>query len=252
MERSVCGLRAADGAIECWGPGSLAKDYDPPAGAFSEMAMGLNLACALAERGNVICWGDSQYYDDRPGGSFETLGGGGSHMCGVRPNGEIECWGTGAFVLGRVPEGSFAYVTGNLYWECGITREGRGHCWGLSSSEFGQLDAPQGRFAQVSVGTSYACGLRLDGRTECWGNLGGVPAHLEGPFSEVAVGTSAVCGVKSGGMIECEPTTPEFLLDGTYRSIDFHQGSHCAIDIDGNALCPTYGGDAPHGVFSKV
>jgi Regulator of chromosome condensation (RCC1) repeat len=52
---TVCGLHP-DGTIGCWGYNDEGE-ANPPAGSFTEIAMGQKFGCALTATGSAVCWG---------------------------------------------------------------------------------------------------------------------------------------------------------------------------------------------------
>jgi alpha-tubulin suppressor-like RCC1 family protein len=123
----VCGLRD-DGAVFCWGGGSLGKpgagvigDDETPAEAGPveigapavDIVMGTGHVCALLENGAVRCFGSGYSGqlgygntenigdDETPasvgdvplGGKAVQLGAGEQHTCALLDTGGVRCWG---------------------------------------------------------------------------------------------------------------------------------------------------------------
>ncbi len=90
----VCGIRATDAGMECWG-----LSYDgmpPPSGEFSSVSVMGHHACGLRKNGTVACLGlyeDSKPAVRPPDGTFISVSAGLSHACGIRADRNVECWG---------------------------------------------------------------------------------------------------------------------------------------------------------------
>ena len=195
-------------------------------GAFTQVDVSPELACALRTDGTAACWGipSGVGADDPPAGRFTAVSAGASHACGLRPSGEIECWGNHGFGRTDAPAGRFVSVSAGAIISCAVSVAGGFECWGrLSQHPPGWidkfqhlydyplrhlLDPPAGRFTSID---RYAhpslglCGVIDGSRVECWGNTGFVytdqPADRR--FSMVAAGYTHACGLRPSGVIDC-------------------------------------------------
>lgn len=135
--RYYCGLRM-DQTLVCWGVYGLRWDpVPPPAGTFTQVAVGGLTGCALQMDGRPICWGNTDSWESGgpswvplPGGTFKQIAGNGAVFCGVRSDGGLACWGP-----------------------------------------FGEFPPPsEGQYLQVAVAETTVCALRADGIVVCWGS----------------------------------------------------------------------------------
>jgi hypothetical protein len=177
--------------------------------AATALAVGASHTCAVADAGQIYCWGDGSYSqlgaDTRPPGpyavpisagaeSFTQIVAGRAHTCALTTPGKTFCWGTNgegqlgdgtqAFRSGAVAvdqRGTFVSLVAGGEHTCGLTDEGTAFCWG--SNRFGQLGdgsltasptpnevAGGARFTSLTAGVYHTCGLTTDGRTLCWGS----------------------------------------------------------------------------------
>lgn len=220
--RMTCGITSQQQLL-CWGenaegalgqgdafgsPDLLAPSPISVPGAFRQVSVGQGHACAVAEGGELYCWGRNA------GGQVGLLGGavqvrtpgrvdegarylrvaaGQSHSCGVRSDGALLCWGSeseGQLGLG-LPEGErsdvprqvegtgYSDVQANWFHTCAL-RGSRLFCWGRNLE--GQLgigntmglgrEAPAelvgASFTAFTTGQFHTCALRDDG-VFCWG-----------------------------------------------------------------------------------
>lgn len=177
---------------------------------------------------------------------------GDSHACAVADNGEVFCWGynwsgqtgTGSTTDWDAPErtdplpapGRAQAVATGGDTTCALLVDGAVTCWG--SDLYGQLGngAPSaivtspsapitlpspGKAVQISVGYNFACAVLTDGKVTCWGGdtsgqLGNgapsadvtvppSPVALPSPGTAVAVsaGDSHVCALLTDGKVTC-------------------------------------------------
>jgi hypothetical protein len=69
----------------------------PPAGAFTQLAVGYTHACGLRPDHTVECWGDDDNGEATAGpGEFASVSAGFARTCGVRTDAAILCWGQNA------------------------------------------------------------------------------------------------------------------------------------------------------------
>jgi alpha-tubulin suppressor-like RCC1 family protein len=175
----ICGLTAQRRAY-CWGSNiSGSGGHGLPAGQFTrylpnavataelfvDLQVGANAACALAESGEVWCWGanylgllgDTSAVTESPvpflaplgalrfrtGPAHDTFGLGSSFACGLTASDEAYCWGGG--IHGELGNGS------------------------AESSPVAVKVTGDHRFRSIAVGANHACGITAYGAAYCWG-----------------------------------------------------------------------------------
>jgi hypothetical protein len=103
----------------------------------SHVEGGSKISCALFVSGGVVCGGLTP-----PAGTFTQPAVGYTHACGLRPDRTIECWGDDEKGQATAPPGEFASVSAGWQLSCGICVDGTISCWGLNAdyvtSFFGQ------------------------------------------------------------------------------------------------------------------
>jgi len=217
-----CGV-AADQSVLCWGEnaeGALGQgdDFGSPdllapasisaPGSFSQVSVGQGHACAVAEGGELYCWGRNTGGQLGLGGGavqvrtpspvdgdarYRRVAAGMTHSCAVRVDGSLFCWGSetdGQLGLGapesdltnlprQVSGADYSDVQANWFHTCAL-HAGRLSCWGRNLE--GQLGIGNtmglGReepsqldgdgWSAIAVGQFHSCGLR-QGAVYCWG-----------------------------------------------------------------------------------
>lgn len=212
----TCGITAS-GAVYCWGanssgqtgpasdtcigstPCNLVPRLIPGLPAVTQIATGWDHTCALANNGNVYCWGDrgsgqlgtgTAVYRTTPtavagGLKFRWLDATFQSSCAVTISGTTQCWGGTGNASVLVPTAvpgtpEFATIDGSRDYACGLTPAGAAYCWGPGG--FGQLGnggttssstpvAVSGAhaFRAITVGGTFSCGLTLSQTAHCWG-----------------------------------------------------------------------------------
>jgi hypothetical protein len=150
-----CAIRA-NNSLSCWG--------DDSAGQVS----GGESAFRLHRHNN-----DRHHHhdkDDEP--EFVAVSAGNAHTCAVADDGDLFCWGDGsAGQLDGAPSEKFVSVSAGGTHNCAVRDNGGLACWGDNSS--GQLDGiPAGEFLSVSAGGTHSCANRAGGGFACWGDNG--------------------------------------------------------------------------------
>jgi alpha-tubulin suppressor-like RCC1 family protein len=229
----MCGLTAA-GDLYCWGanlygavgtgsteavvavPTMVASDVT-----FTAVAAGVSHTCAIADGGEVWCWGETwSGAVGAPGGEmcgaspgrtctrsplrvagghrFRQMAAGGGHTCGIDESGELLCWGLGHDgQLGHAPTGL-----------CGMTVADLA-CSPAPTAVSGGL-----RWSAVSATSARTCAVAEDGGAWCWGRgeLGdgtwagsAVPrsVDVDTRFARIATGMDHSCGVGVDGVVWC-------------------------------------------------
>ena len=253
----TCG-RHLDGSVDCWGSW---PDADPPRsvlspdvvsadaayysscwvrtdgticrramseggllieGAFVDVGVGFDYACALGDGGDVVCWGANQYGQSTPtpppwmsGPPYRALAVGHSHACALRTDGDAVCWGDNRWGQTDAPSDSLTAITAGHLHTCGLRGDGEVVCWG--DDLHGQTQSPEGVFTWLGAGQWHTCGLRGDGEVVCWGDgvytsgssdfidpPPGYPTEPPaGPFSSLAVGEWHSCALRPDGTAAC-------------------------------------------------
>ncbi len=100
--RHVCGIRVADGAVECFGNYPLQKggSVSPPENwAFSSLALGASHSCGLrTETHEAVCWGDNSTAQlaAPQGVAFASITASDFYTCGIKETDlSTVCWGRG-------------------------------------------------------------------------------------------------------------------------------------------------------------
>jgi alpha-tubulin suppressor-like RCC1 family protein len=242
----TCGL-GTDGALFCWGSNrhaQLGAEISGSATAvprrvvgsrpFTDVSVGWQHTCAVAEGGTAYCWG----HDD-------------SGQLGIGKDRDEEC------VSGAVPfrcrtkpqevagDLTFASVAAGMWHSCGLTSGGVAYCWGLNRS--GQLGtkvsgetclgftcsttpvavAGDLRFSVITAGFLHACALTGDGAAYCWGDNG------FGALRATAPDTCSPGGVQRPCSFEPVRVSSEL----TFALISAGNQHTCAVASDGASYC---------------
>lgn len=131
-ESNVCSI-GADGSLLCTGSDAFGLDQ-PPAGAFAQVAVETDYACAIrADDATIACWGapaEDLGQLAPPEGAFSSIDLGLAAACGLRTTGEVACWGDPSLGLSPAPEGPFTHVDVSDSDACAIRAGGEVVCWG--------------------------------------------------------------------------------------------------------------------------
>jgi hypothetical protein len=212
-EQVGCGLTAS-GSIVCWGHGYndesptcsdgggiFSCDRHPPAGVFTAISVGDQLACAVRADGTLACWTNSGETPDAvPSGTFVdvSIDKEDDSACAIGTDGHVVFWSGG--------QGP-SIVDGPLQ----IAREANGICVldknGMVQCVYGyvmNLTVPTGPFTEIAIGNQHVCGLTPQGHAICTGT-GGVAGITPpaGPFVEIASGPDFVCGRTDAARVLC-------------------------------------------------
>jgi hypothetical protein len=182
----TCGIAA--GRAYCWGEIRFLGIGEAPApdtcGTSGNGGTGGDILCATEP--NAVAGG----HGFRP---IVALGG--NVACAVATDDQTYCWGLGYLgngTLGSLSEpmvvsGGLSFVsltagklTAGQGYVCGTVASGVAYCWGENGS--GQLGngtttnalvpvvvSGDNRFSQLSAGYNHTCGVRTDGNAYCWG-----------------------------------------------------------------------------------
>lgn len=201
----TCAL-SATGTVYCWGNGYSGQlgigtrpervlEPTPLAGMdgvkFIDVAAGFAHACALAESGEVYCWGAKSYHEScsceddylaepvkmalPTGVRFVQLAGShGVTTCGLTANGEAYCWVPGMYEPTRYDrKPGFGVIAVGLYHACGISTKGTIDCWKpLPETEpYGHRNGPRRKYSAIGMSVDAICAITADGKDLlCWGD----------------------------------------------------------------------------------
>lgn len=158
---------------------------------FIDVAAGFAHACALAESGEVYCWGAKSYHEScsceddylaepvkmalPTGVRFVQLAGShGVTTCGLTANGEAYCWVPGMYEPTRYDrKPGFGVIAVGLYHACGISTKGTIDCWKpLPETEpYGHRNGPRRKYSAIGMSVDAICAITADGKDLlCWGD----------------------------------------------------------------------------------
>ena len=271
-----------------------------------------SLSCS---RGNVGTW---QLHWGLPEpaemGKLSMIDIGTSQSCALAESGEVYCWGlndlgqlgTGDDVPRTVP----ARVTGGIRFAqisvsneggfvCGLTSGGTAYCWGNSwggrlgdgsGAEQGKaVTAPQQvvgghTFKQIAAAGDHTCAINTAGAAYCWGlnSLGqlgtgndtpsSTPVPVSGglTFKQIDTHTSVACGVTTAGSAYCwgegwsgtlgngatdDSNVPVLVQGGlTFESVSVGLYVACGVTTGGDGYCWGFGpsGQLGSGAFVET
>jgi len=196
---AVCGCKSKTGST---GPTTSATATSsgaaPAAPKWTQIAMGMEHACALGGDGAVVCWGK------------KTL------------IGQSAAPGDAPFQFRPAPLAGLPKVAAlhiNFSNSCVVTIDERAFCW---EDRPGEPNAPQpapvpNGVHQIALGLSHGCALKTDGSVMCWGTnddgqLGdGTKEFRKGPVdvkgltkpTAVAAGAHFACALAADGSVSC-------------------------------------------------
>ena len=176
--------------------------------------------------------------------ALQSVSVGGFHACAVADDGNLYCWGLNS--VGQLGDQTldskagparvvatltFASVTTGELHTCALTPTGAAYCWGLNTSgQLGDGDPFFNRagpvqvignleFVLVSAGGLHTCGVTVGGDAYCWGSQarGQLGTGSSGPdvrafpqlvqgglsFTSISAGAEHSCGVVQGGAAYC-------------------------------------------------
>lgn len=231
----TCGI-TSDGRAYCWGRGTHGElgngvrteaVFTPTAVAsdirFRMVSAGGRHSCAVAESGDVYCWGanevaqlgtgaegDAESVPVRADASFPfaEVSAGYNHTCAVTPVMTAWCWG----------ENRHGEIGNNTSYEPGLPAERRP----TPVTNFGTV-----AYVSVSAGQFYTCGRRDQNELMCWGR--GANGQL---------GNTGTSDSNLPQLVHGEPGRKFSPGNGIFAAFDAGGSTHvCAVTIGGKALC---------------
>ena len=131
----ACGLRD-DGYVVC-------DEQSPEQGGFTEISVGVHVACGLLNEGVATCWKGNQVPDLLRDKRFKRISSGTFHACALQHDGNVFCWGSdgsgGPPATPPVDE-RFESIGSGVRHSCGLRKDGVIICWG--SNDYGQSFPP--------------------------------------------------------------------------------------------------------------
>ena len=255
----TCGRRQ-DGTVECW------RLRDASAPAMKSLSTGANETCGLRQAdGFLQCWG-SLYAGDRGGKwsdgrgvtatVYKSFFNASTAHCGIRPDDTLDCWGHHTSgILTQIPAnlGTVKAVSAYRDNACVIKTDDGLVCWGTNADGQATVPSGLGSVKAVDMGFHHACAIKADDNLACWGkddqDQSTPPTEL-GTVKSVGVGDSHTCVIKSDDTVQCwgnnadsRSTVPDDL--GTVKVLAVAQGSGyaCVVKADDSAAC--WGGTPP-------
>lgn len=179
----------------------------PPSGPPVQLDCGDFTTCAVAQSGELRCWGRDKLGElgdgggsDRPRGVVVPGVGKASQVrlasnfaCALTDEKKVKCWGSGRVANdGKKVERARATEVSRVAGALDISASGviacaRSDsgvtCWGTDESTIGT--APKGAWRQVATGFTHACAADAAGAVACWGSGDWAPS--KGAFSSPGV-----------------------------------------------------------------
>ena len=215
-ESKTCFL-SLEGALQCVGSDRFGSSV-PPDGEFTVMDVtaspeGLPGGCAIADSGEISCWGVASDYSVPTDISAVALSIGFlphadvAHGCAVSAFGEVQCWGG----LTYAPEESTWYHDVDVgFTGTGVCATTMGHTWCTLSTISKYLSSEI-----VGIGDGQIYYLTNGGEDVCrtWGSTNGSdlcvdPLILPNQYSQLSVGYNHICGLRLNGLVDCDGLTP--------------------------------------------
>lgn len=194
---------------------------------YIEIDAGEKHTCAISSKGNIQCWGDSEFDQLRAPseGVWREIGQGALFGCAIDVDGYIECWGDDSF--GQVSDAPTTAGWRNLSVghnsACAIdSTTDLLDCWGFDYDDslpnadpsWGIVSAYKDdvQYARVAVGQYHACAItKAKGAVDCWGMPGPSGedwsrepvAEFNIDYLTVTAGADSTCAIKGNRGINC-------------------------------------------------
>ena len=166
--KHVCALD--DGALTCWGrefpEGASVTIQEIPM--LSAIQAGEGFTCGLTSDSDMACWDNGRSELAITPGPFTELATGLQYACAIRVDGSLFCnRNTWDF---QTSSTKFVQISGGWHHACGITEASDIECWGsgVRGAPGERLSAPEGKFTAITIGWRNSCALNPDGRAVCW------------------------------------------------------------------------------------
>lgn len=208
-----------------------------------------NTTCAIAETGDVYCWGGNDYGQlgigslggpqvtpalVSGGHKFSALSLGETHTCGIAMTGTF-CWGSNS--RGEGGNGSYGLPRATP------TRVVGGDAFRIIDAN-GLIDLETTGFGVcIDVDCrAHACALDLDGKASCWGSSVSSPAPRPVAatlrFTAFSTSVGSWCGIATDALTYCSdgPIGAAFDSPG-FESISRGRSHSCGIVRSGDAYC---------------
>lgn len=208
-----CGIRAADGGIECWGDDAIGLQV-PEGGPFARLAVavgdGFQLAvCAISVNEVLSCSGDSSsgvIFNSTPPGAWVDLALGPNAGIVLSADGQVSCWGTPTWPDCAIhPDGrAVVDIVRGDEGLCVAYDDGGLECVVDNAPDLALFAAP-GDYVQVSLGNTFLCARDRGGELGCWGHLpeGGQVEPPPGRFTQIASYGYHSCALGEDSQIVC-------------------------------------------------
>lgn len=202
----------------------------PPSGPPRDVDCGDFTTCALADGGEVRCWGRDKTGELGDGGGADKAKdapirelGKATHValaaqfgCALTVDKTVKCWGTGRIANDGKPytnarptevaslSGVEELVASGTI-ACARTADAI-RCWGADPSTIGT--PPAGAFTQIAAGFSHACALDKAGAITCWGSgdWGAKGAFAKPAITgaiAIATGDRHACAIAKDKKVKC-------------------------------------------------
>ena len=244
----------------------VAEALSPQLAIYAQVSAGGLHTCALAESGELACWGDNSHGQTVEWGGYRQVSAGVQHTCALADSGGLACWGRNWEGQVDTPSGRYQQVSAGGLHTCALAESGDLACWGgnkpsdlrglRSDSGWGnyspiwdwQAVAPSGRYQQVSAGGLHTCALADSGGLACWGrNWEGQVDAPSGQYKQVSAGWLHTCALAESGELACWGNNGYGQTDapsGRYRQVSAGGYHACALAESGELAC---WGDNEHG-----
>ena len=221
-EGMACGIRKADGELQCWGYlGPFLRSgtkLDPRwvlARTFKAVSASQHLMCAIKTDDTVTCWGSywttalrnqvQQTLKDL--GKADAVSAYEYNGCAIRQSDDKPvCWRAHPWTdiaLVTPPDQVVKAVALGQTHACAIAANDEVVCWGSNSNDRATPPATLGAVTQISAGKDGSCAIRKsDQKAVCWGYNSQAPQNL-GTVTQVASGDGFHCARKTDGTVAC-------------------------------------------------